>query len=239
MNNSANFTAPPFLFETVHLEDHDTIQRSPSEDATTTVSLRRRDENEGRINHRIYRIDPWQRRETAQRIARNSLYSLFQRVENSNIFQNLYKTVKQWRTRRRQAGVSEAPVHPYSYVNSPWMNYNPNATYSKQEQLIRSLVDRWIAFKNQFQQSRARRNQNSNLTGSNERQVARDFAERIDRYLFSERRRHQQIAPYRGASDLHYSDTMSFRMKLWWIFQEFTHFIYKIIRWILQLLFIW
>jgi len=147
--------------------------------------------NDRSHQHHHHRMDAWERRQIAQKITRNTMFSLFDKMEHSNWFQALQRKINNHTITNNNNNNRYSSQQSSSY-------HNPYAAYSRQEQLIRSLVDRWLQFKDQFGNTRRKIGELASAGGAkrereegDDRAAARDIADRIDQYLFREKRRRE------------------------------------------------
>jgi hypothetical protein len=220
------------LFEQLYLTNYQALEKHEHHEDSPRRRINRHTTNDTTTTNNIHRLTDWQRRDVAQRVARNNMYRILNRFESSNMFQRVNHYVQQWRTNRRNNN------RQYINNNNNQNNYNAYGTYTPQESLIRSLVDRWIQFKNQFNNN----TQSSNsIESTSDKSVARDFANRIDQYLFRERRHRQMIKQHNNNNNNNQSThnrnrSPSFMDRLYNVWKSMAQLFIKIIRWILSLL---
>jgi hypothetical protein len=172
----------------------------------------------------LMRLNDMQRRQVAERIVRREMHSIFDWLESTYLFKLLYHYAKRWRTGEdRQYGSYSRPLNRSNYsegfrTTNPYYyrSYNPNATYSSHESLIRSIVDRWISFRDRISST-----SEVDHDRADER-MATDMADRLERYLFQQRRRRQRIS---------YDEQESPRVsRLWMLWQAILQFFTSIFK---------
>jgi hypothetical protein len=175
----------------------------------------------------LLRLNEMQRRQVAERLTRRGIHKIFDWIESTYLFRLVYHYAKRFHTGNdRQYGYSMRRINDYDdsfRINNPYYyrSYNPNATYSRHESLIRSLVDRWVAFKERISSSTGHIDHEKEDT-----RMAIDMADRIERYAFqqarkSRRDRYEQNYSRNNNNNIY----VSLRYRLWLIWRAILRFI--------------
>jgi hypothetical protein len=196
---------------------HASTSSVPKRSRVTTFRQRMRGLDGG-----LMRLNDMQRQQVAERMARREMHNIFDWLESTYPFRILYHYAKQWRTgndrrygdytRRMNQDDDYSIRNPYYY-----RSYNPNATYSRHESLIRSLVDRWIAFRDRISSQ-------SQIDQREDTRMASDMADRLERYLFQQGRRRRMI----------YDAPQHARNRLWLLWKAFVQLTETFLRFILR-----
>jgi len=157
-----------------------------------------------------YRMDDMQRRLVAERFTTKIMNRLISWFERTDLFRTSINYANQWRSKmsnnpsyvmneRALSNPYEARLYNYGHYNQG------SAIYSRHESFIRNIVDSIITFKRMLASAAgiATPGQTGDTQSEEyqDKQLAEDIANRIDRYTYQERRGRNQFSnqQYTGA----------------------------------------
>ncbi|KAL9644582.1 hypothetical protein ABK040_015321 [Willaertia magna] len=148
--------------------------------------------NQQQPPNQFYLMDPYQRKIIVDRFIQRILSKFFNWFENTNLFKTSLQYSQEWRNKmmKNPNYLINERIETDPYASSYYNINQRNAIYSRHEAFIRSLVDYYISFKRMLSPTNLY-NKNNNVTTEQEeiqqeKQLASQIANRIDRYTFHE-----------------------------------------------------
>ncbi|KAG2386844.1 hypothetical protein C9374_001879 [Naegleria lovaniensis] len=230
----------PFMENVQFNENINNSERSLRKDHTFNEPMY------NQFNQDRYRLNDVQRRLVAERFTTQIMNKLFHWFENTKLFKTSMQYANEWRSKmsknpsyvmneRALSNPYEARFYNYSHYNQG------SAIYSRHESFIRNIVDSIITFRKMLFSAAGLEGETSgNDEEYNDRKLAEDIANRIDRYTLQERRgrmyNQSNVSNYWNANNnvLQSQKKFTFTDRLKQVFEGFLKIFNAIIRLIVR-----